>query len=155
MPVDTSRLTLATDAATLAAETNLVDASAASRMANAVRVRWTNRIGSTLMQRGWAFGGFDGQNYPASLVDRTDFRKFDDALRMVVDVDEQTRAEIERMLSTLRADGRIAYGVYASDTALMTCLIQDYDTQHVHFIDGADGGYALAAKSLKAQLSES
>jgi hypothetical protein len=26
-----------------------------------------------------------------------------------------------------------------------------YDTDHVHFIDGGDGGYAEAAKQLKAK----
>ena len=34
----------------------------------------------------------------------------------------------------------------------MTCAISAYQGDHVHFIDGADGGYALAAKQLKGQL---
>ena len=41
---------------------------------------------------------------------------------------------------------------HTSETALMTCVIDGYDGNHVHFVDGADGGYALAAKQLKAQL---
>jgi hypothetical protein len=36
---------------------------------------------------------------------------------------------------------------------MMTCLVFSLDeSRHVHFIDGADGGYALAALQLKAQL---
>jgi hypothetical protein len=27
-----------------------------------------------------------------------------------------------------------------------------YNGNHVHFVDGSDGGYALAARSLKVQL---
>jgi hypothetical protein len=35
----------------------------------------------------------------------------------------------------------------------MTCLVFSLaQGRHVHFIDGADGGYALAARQLKAQL---
>ena len=36
---------------------------------------------------------------------------------------------------------------------MMTCLVFSLEqSRHVHFIDGADGGYALAALQLKAQL---
>jgi hypothetical protein len=35
----------------------------------------------------------------------------------------------------------------------MTCLVFSLaESRHVHFIDGADGGYALAALQLKEQL---
>jgi hypothetical protein len=30
--------------------------------------------------------------------------------------------------------------------------VKSYDGNHLHFVDGAEGGYALAAKQLKAQL---
>ena len=40
------------------------------------------------------------------------------------------------------------------DTALMTCLVFNLEkSEHVHFIDGGDGGFAIAAKQLKAQLA--
>ena len=34
----------------------------------------------------------------------------------------------------------------------MTCVITRYEGDHVHFVDGSDGGYALAAKRMKEQL---
>jgi hypothetical protein len=33
----------------------------------------------------------------------------------------------------------------------MTCLVFSREN-HVHFIDGGDGGYALAAKELKSRI---
>jgi hypothetical protein len=35
----------------------------------------------------------------------------------------------------------------------MTCLVLNRRNHHFHLIDSADGGYALAAKQLKARLS--
>ena len=34
----------------------------------------------------------------------------------------------------------------------MTCLVFGYDNRHVHFVDGAEGGYAMAARELKQRL---
>lgn len=47
--------------------------------------------------------------------------------------------------------GDIFFGVHVSKASLMTCAIRAYEGSHVHFVDGADGGYALAAKQLKLQ----
>jgi len=35
---------------------------------------------------------------------------------------------------------------------LMTCLVFERHGQQVHFVDGADGGYAAAAKEMKKRL---
>ena len=48
-------------------------------------------------------------------------------------------------------DGTSVYGTHVANAALMTCAITSYRGDHVHLVDGADGGYALAAKQLKAQ----
>ena len=34
----------------------------------------------------------------------------------------------------------------------MTCLVFDRNGHHLHFVDGADGGYALAATEFKARM---
>jgi len=38
---------------------------------------------------------------------------------------------------------------------LMTCLVFERHGRQVHFIDGADGGYAIAAKKLKHRARKS
>jgi len=34
----------------------------------------------------------------------------------------------------------------------MTCVLKVASSEEVHFVDGADGGFAMAAKSLKEKL---
>jgi hypothetical protein len=50
--------------------------------------------------------------------------------------------------------GALFYGIQISDSALMTCMVFDRKDRHLHFVDGASGGYALAAKQMKSQLAE-
>jgi hypothetical protein len=44
--------------------------------------------------------------------------------------------------------------MHKSREALMTCIVQSYNGNHLHFVDGSDGGYALAARELKRRLSD-
>ncbi len=50
--------------------------------------------------------------------------------------------------------GELFYGVHLSDESLMTCYVQSVEAaDHIHFIEGGDGGYAGASRQLKHQLS--
>jgi Protein of unknown function (DUF3095) len=110
-------------------------------------------IGKALILFGMNAGGFDSRKYPLELIQNCDFRKFDEALRMVLDVTPEQGQAIEAALERAHVEGTLAYGVHRSKAALMTCFVRSFNGDHVHFIDGADGGYALAAKQLKAQLA--
>ena len=100
-------------------------------------------------------GPMDAKKYRGELRLNADFRRFDDTLRMVVDCTPDQAKAIEACLAELRGGEGIAYGVHRSDSALMTCLVFSLeDSDHLHFIDGSDGGFALAARQLKAQLAE-
>ncbi len=112
-----------------------------------------NRVGRRLMLGRTSFAGFDGGRYPQQVVLNTDYRKFDDTLRMVLDVTAEELARIEALLLEGQQKGSLVYGIHLSDAALMTCIVRKYEGEHVHFIDGAGGGYALAAKQMKARAS--
>jgi hypothetical protein len=111
-------------------------------------------IGRALVALGKTAGGFDGSAYPKELIENTDFRKFDEAIRMVLDVSAEQLGQIESDLGRLRAEGHIVYGMHRAPSALITCYLRSYSGDHVHFVDGSNGGYALAARQLKAQLAE-
>ncbi|MCG8651398.1 MAG: DUF3095 domain-containing protein, partial [Pirellulales bacterium] len=58
---------------------------------------------------------------------------------------------IEAPLQSQEEAGAIRYGTFRQDEALMTCIVPSYaEDDHFHFIDGAKGGYAEAARRLKA-----
>jgi hypothetical protein len=98
-------------------------------------------------------GTYDAPAYRAELQRNSDHRKIADTLHMVLDCTAAESAAIEACLADLHAHGRIAFGTHRADRAMMTCLVFSLEqSRHVHFIDGADGGYALAALQLKAQL---
>ncbi len=98
--------------------------------------------------------GYYAPKYRAEMRANTDFRKFDGALRLVIDVTPRQADEIEQFLDSGFKAGELNYGTWRSETALMTCLLLDLvQSLHVHFIDGSNGGYTKAAKALKARQS--
>ncbi|MDB5560005.1 MAG: hypothetical protein JWQ36_2939 [Enterovirga sp.] len=106
---------------------------------------------STLVFRlGLPLGRFRPQRYLDQLVANTDYRKYDDGLRMTIDCAPDLAEAIERRLATAEAEGGVAYGLHRQDAALMTCITPSiHRSDHVHFVDGAGGGYAAAALRLK------
>jgi DNA-binding IscR family transcriptional regulator len=87
------------------------------------------------------------------MISNSDYRKFDDMLRMVIDCSKEEAEKIEAYLEQKRQAKQIVYGTHRSEKALMTCFVTTLEGNgHVHFIDGSDGGYVLAAKQMKAQL---
>jgi hypothetical protein len=95
-------------------------------------------------------GGFVPETYLREAVENSDFRKFDDGLRMILDCPAELADALERQLAQAAAAGIVRYGLHRQDAALMTCFTPSpMESDHVHFIDGAGGGYAAAASALK------
>lgn len=98
-------------------------------------------------------GLFKPKKYKASLVMNSDFKKFDGTLRMVLDCTVDQARKIEKALHKLYEQKKVYYGLHQSNEALMTCMVYSAtQNQHIHFIDGAQGGYAIAAVHLKNQM---
>lgn len=95
----------------------------------------------------------DAPSYVQSMRAHTDYRKFDDMIRQVVDCTKEQADEVEEYLQSLHEKKLVYYGTQRSKNALMTCLLRDTtEGQHIHFVDGDMGGYALAAKQMKQQM---
>lgn len=81
-----------------------------------------------------------------------DNEKFDDSLRMIIAGTSQQREQLRAFLEAKRRAGSLVYGMHCSRHALMTCIVYNPFGRQVHFVDGGEGGYTLAAVELKAQL---
>lgn len=93
------------------------------------------------------------RRYLDQTATHSDFHKLQDRLCMVLDCTVDEANALEALCSQAQAEGRVQYGMHRSATAVMTCLVGSFDEgEHVHFVDGGDGGYALAAKAMKKQL---
>jgi hypothetical protein len=98
-------------------------------------------------------GGFVPKTYKQQVVENSDFRKYDDGLRMILDCTPDLERALSNRLAAAARDGIVRYGLYQQDAAMMTCFTPSaLRSDHVHFIDGARGGYASAATALKAML---
>jgi hypothetical protein len=103
-----------------------------------------------ILRTGLRVGRFDPARYLNQLVANTDFRKFDDGLRMTLDCTPTLADRIEALLSQAERDGVCRAGTYRQGAALMTCFVPFPSRgDHVHFVDGAAGGYTAAARALK------
>lgn len=118
---------------------------------------WRKRLGLGLaaMAAGWLFrrkqriGQFDPRHYLAVMHANADFRKFDDGLKMTLDCTPEVRDQISTLLQQARADGLIRFGLHEQAEARLTCIVPSATRDdHVHFVDGAAGGYTQAARNM-------
>ncbi len=107
----------------------------------------------------WAFklklpAPFPANDYKSQLQSHTDYRKYDDVLRLILDCSPDQILKIRTLLQSSFDKGDIFFGMHESTHALMTCLVESIQPGgHIHFVDGSDGGYAVAAKQLKQQIA--
>ena len=117
-----------------------------------MRVLLNTLLAYCIMRLGIRVGPFDPATYRREVVENSDFRKYDDNLRMTLDCTPQLADAIERRLALAAGKNILRFGLHRQDKAIMTCIVPSIaDSNHVHFIDGAAGGYALAAKNLKSR----
>src|ERR1700686_197916 len=104
-----------------------------------------------IMRFGISVGGFVPKTYVQQVVENSDFRKYDDGLRMILDCTPELDRALTHRLATAGSATIARHGLHRQDAAMMTSFSPSaLRSDHVHFIDGARGLYASAATPLKA-----
>ncbi|MGB7442742.1 MAG: DUF3095 domain-containing protein [Coleofasciculaceae cyanobacterium] len=111
-----------------------------------------NIIGLCLMNFKVKLKDDDWGAYKDIAIAATDYKKFDDVLRMIIDGNIRQRERLKLFLEKQYRAGKLVYGLHTSQQALMTCLVFERHGRQVHFVDGAEGGYATAAKGMKQRI---
>lgn len=94
-----------------------------------------------------------GKEYLYKLVDMSDTLVIDGKINTVITGTALQREQLDAVLKQMEEDNRILYGLHVSSESVMSCYVRNMDDQHVHFVDGADGGYTKAAGVLKKKIA--
>jgi hypothetical protein len=93
-----------------------------------------------------------GKNYLSQLVEMSDTLVIDGRINTVIAGTALQREQLEAGLKELENGGIILYGLFVSKESVMSCYVRSMDENHIHFIDGSEGGYTKAAGELKKKL---
>ena len=147
-PIFENNLILSFDNKNLDSEASLYSKSKLKKFFIKFKLKFINFIGLFLM----AFKIGEWGNYKKRILSTSDSEKFDDMLRMVVSSSYSQTKALEEYLEKEYKNKKLIYGIHKSKETLMTCLIFQRHGKHVHFIDGANGGYASASKAFKKRV---
>lgn len=92
-------------------------------------------------------------DYLSQLISFSEILTIDGRINTIVSGTTDKRRRFLEYLRDLEKRGVIVFGHYVSSASIMTCYVENIHNKHVHFIDGADGGYTEAAKELKPKLA--
>jgi hypothetical protein len=90
-----------------------------------------------------------GRVYLHNLVSTSDTLVIDGRINTVISGTAEQREMLVNELNKLEAEGEILYGYHISKESVMSCYVRNINDKHIHFIDGAEGGYTKAAGVIK------
>ena len=94
----------------------------------------------------------DGKDYLFKVTQLSDTIVLDGSINTVFSGTEKQKNKLKLLLDTLEADKEILYGMHATYASIMSCYVEDREENHIHFVDGTEGGYNTAALHLKNKL---
>ncbi|TCC86923.1 DUF3095 domain-containing protein [Pedobacter frigiditerrae] len=95
-----------------------------------------------------------GKRYLKRLVEMSDTLVMDGKINTVISGDDAQRVKLFKVLDELENLGEVVYGFHISNASIMSCYVRDMKNDHIHFVDGAEGGYTKAAAILKGKIKD-
>jgi hypothetical protein len=96
-----------------------------------------------------------GRHYLDQLVEMSDNLVIDGRINTVISGNAAQRKKLIAALDMLEEEGSILFGFHISDESVLSCYVRSLEENHIHFVDGAGGGYTQAAAMLKKKLPAS
>ena len=93
-----------------------------------------------------------GRQFLVQLVDLSDTLVIDGKINTVISGTLQQREQLVAELNRLEAEGLINYGLFVSKESIMSCYVRNLNENHIHFVDGSEGGYTKASVMLKRKF---
>jgi Protein of unknown function (DUF3095) len=93
-----------------------------------------------------------GQTYLHQLVEFSDTLVIDGKINTVISGTRQQREALQSELDKMEKEGKISYGLHVSNESVMSCYVRNMNEDHIHFVDGSEGGYTKAAGVLKKKI---
>jgi len=93
-----------------------------------------------------------GRSYLENLVKMSDTLVIDGKINTVISGTISQRKALQELLDAMETEGEILYGLHVSGAAIMSCYVRNLEDDHIHFVDGSEGGYTKAAGMLKKKL---
>ena len=95
-----------------------------------------------------------GQGYLNNLIAMLDTLIIDGRISTVISGTQEQRKLLRNALDELEREGEIYYGIHVSKESVMSCYVRDLNRSHIHFVDGAEGGYTKAARMIKRKMNK-
>lgn len=120
------------------------------------KIKWFELFKNWLVTFSWYlyFSTNKGRTYLKSMVEMSDTLVIDGKINTVITGTVAQRTALQNLLDKMEADGEIIYGYHISSASIMSCYVRNLEDDHIHFVDGSDGGYTNAAKVLKEKLKQ-
>lgn len=111
-------------------------------------------FGAFSFKYNWDIGGVLGKEYLKQLIAHADTFAVDGRVNTIICGTPQQHSTFLNYLSQEEKKGNLIYGHHSSKESIMTCYIEERNQKHIHFVDGADGGYTEASKEFKQKLKQ-
>ena len=94
-----------------------------------------------------------GKNYLDILVEMSDTLVIDGRINTVISGTALQREQLEKVLDRMEESHKLMYGLHVSNESVLSCYVRDMNHDHVHFVDGSEGGYTQAAGMMKRKMA--
>lgn len=114
----------------------------------------TTFVGSLFFRFNWKVNKLRGKEYLQQVISNADILTIDGRINCIVSSSSDRRKRFIAYLDKQEQAGNLLFGHFVNTESIMTCYIESRNDKHIHFVDGADGGYTEAAKELKVKLAK-